>query len=99
MYTYCGFGPFKFRIICNRDIERVPGGVLCNREDWKGRVFRSSGLINISYNCLYVWTIPISGRMDRHYNYNTTNPTGTPGKFFGEDEICKAIKDRIPSLM
>ena len=32
MYTYCGFGPFKFRIICNRDIERVPGGVLCNRE-------------------------------------------------------------------
>ena len=47
-------------------------------EDWQVRVFMPSGIIDTPSDRMYVWTIPMSGCMDRLYCYivlktNSTN--------------------------
>ena len=48
-------------------------GALFVLADWQLRVFWSFGLIDRPSDRLYVRTIPLSGCMDRHYRYTTSN--------------------------
>ena len=50
-------------------MERVPGGVIHNTEDWQVRVFGTSGIVDKPYERLYMITITLSGDMDRRSHY------------------------------
>ena len=48
---------------------KIVMGPLFVSEDWRVRVFWSSGIVDRPSKRLYVLTIPLSGCMDRHFRY------------------------------
>ena len=56
------------RIPCNGAVNRVAGASLVTA-DWRVRMCRLSGLVDILSGHLYVRTIPLPGCMDRRSRY------------------------------